>query len=178
MKNIVFIMSGSIACYKACFVISKLIQKKFEVQVISTKNTLNFIGKSTIEGLTQRPMLVDMFEKEISSTRHIELSEWGDIAVACPATANIINKMASGIADDWPTSFFLSWEIHQKPFLLFPAMNENMYLHPITQNSIKKLIEIGVKVYETEEGFLACGKRGKGRLMDPKKIFEIISEYE
>lgn len=174
MKKIVFMMSGSIACYKACDIISKLVQNKCNVQVLGTLNTLNFIGKSTIEGLTKNPFLTDMFNKSLSDTKHIELSEWADIAIVCPATANIINKMAAGIADDWPSTLFLSWKIKEKPFLVFPAMNENMYTHPITQSSMKKLSDIGVKIFDTEDGFLACGKKGKGRLMDTRKIIDII----
>lgn len=175
-KNIAFILTGSIAVFKACQVISKLTQKGYELQVIGTQNSTFFIGKSTIEGLTGKPFLTDMFSKSLSNTQHIEISKWADIAVVCPATANIINKMASGIADDWPTTLFLSWDLSQKPFLIFPAMNENMLMHPVTQNSIKVLKKIGVKIYEAEEGHLACGDVGKGRLMEPEKIVRIISE--
>ncbi|MGC8867683.1 MAG: flavoprotein [Elusimicrobiales bacterium] len=174
-KNIVFILSGSVAVFKACSVISKLVQKGHNLKVIGTKNSLNFIGKSTIEAITGKPFLVDMFENNLSDPQHIELSQWADVAILCPATANIINKMACGIADDLPTTFFLSWEISKKPFLVFPAMNEKMYLHPITQSSIRKLSEIGVKIYEAEEGYLACKMKGKGRLMEPEKIIDIIA---
>lgn len=175
-KNIIFSLSGSIACYKACFVISGLIQKGCSVQCVCTKNSLEFIGKATLEGLTKRPVLCDMFEKEVY-TKHIELSEWADISVLCPATANIINKLASGIADDYVTTNFLSWKIKEKPYIIFPAMNENMYEHPITQKSIKKLKEIGVIILETEKGYLACGAKGKGRLLEPQKIINTIEKY-
>jgi phosphopantothenoylcysteine decarboxylase/phosphopantothenate--cysteine ligase len=175
-KNIIFALTGSIACYKACSVISKLVQKNNNIQCILTKNALNFIGKSTIEGLTQNQALVDMFENK-SYTKHIELSKWADIAIVCPATANIINKFASGIGDDFLTTFFLSWKIGEKPFLIFPAMNENMYLHPVTQKSIDYLKSIGVYVSQTKSGYLACGEKGAGRLLEVEEILKIIESY-
>lgn len=174
-KNIIFSLSGSIACYKACTVISKLIQKGYNVQCICTRNAFEFIGRATLEGLTNRAVLYDMFDKEIY-TKHIELSNWADISVLCPATANIINKLASGIADDYVSTNFLSWKIKEKPYIIFPAMNENMYEHLVTQNSIKKLKEIGVRVYETSEGYLACGTKGKGRMLEPDKIVNLIEK--
>jgi len=175
-KNIIFGLTGSIACYKACNVISKLIQKNNNIQCILTKNALNFIGKSTLEGLTKNEVLVDMFENK-SYTKHIELSKWADIAIVCPATANIINKFANGIADDFLTTFFLSWEIGKKPFLIFPAMNENMYLHPVTQKSINYLKSIGVYISETGSGYLSCGEKGIGRLLEPDEILNIVKNY-
>ncbi len=172
MKNILFGLSGSIACFKACSVISKLVQKGNNIQTICTPNTLNFIGKATLEGLTFNEVLIDMFDKN-SYTRHIELSKWADIFVICPATANVINKFASGIADDYLTTTFLAWDI-LKPVLVFPAMNKNMYLHPVTQNSIKKLKEIGVFVSDTAKGRLACGDEGEGRMIEVDEIVKII----
>jgi len=174
-KNIIFAMSGSIACYKACSVISNLVKNGNNIQCILTKNALNFIGKSTIEGLTNNDVLIDMFENK-SYTKHIEVSKWADIAVVCPATANIINKFASGIGDDFLTTFFLSWKIKEKPFLIFPAMNENMYLNPVTQKSIEYLKSIGVYIADTSKGHLACGDEGLGRLPEPDEIIKIIEK--
>lgn len=175
-KKIIFGLSGSIACYKATEVISKLIQKENEVQCIATENAIKFIGKATLEGLTKRQLLYDMFEKEVS-TRHIELSNWGDIMIICPATANIINKLACGIADDYLTTTFLSFDISKKPVIIFPAMNENMYRHPITQSSIKRLRELGLLITRTGTGYLACGQKGEGRLLEVSEIMEIIEKY-
>ncbi|MEF3279350.1 MAG: flavoprotein [Elusimicrobiota bacterium] len=174
-KKILFSLTGSIACYKACFVISKLIQKGYDLQIICSKNALNFIGKATLEGLTQKEVLTDMFDKKLY-TKHIELSSWADIFVICPATANIINKLAQGIADDYISTTFLSWNL-KKPCLIFPAMNENMYIHPITRQAIKKLNSIGVYISPTSQGYLACGVSGKGRLLEPEQIIKIIEKY-
>ncbi|MBP7796641.1 MAG: phosphopantothenoylcysteine decarboxylase [Elusimicrobiales bacterium] len=175
-KNIIFGLTGSIACYKACSVISKLVQYGAEVRTVCSKNALNFIGKATLEGLTKKQTLVDMFERE-SYTTHIDLAKWADIYVICPATANIINKFASGIADDYLSTIFISWRLKEKPLLIFPAMNENMYDHPLTQESVSKLKKIGVVVADTEFGNLACGDKGRGRLPEPETIIEIIKKY-
>jgi phosphopantothenoylcysteine decarboxylase/phosphopantothenate--cysteine ligase len=175
-KNIIFGLTGSIACYKACSVISKLVQYGCDVQTVCTKNALNFIGKATLEGLTKKKVLIDMFERE-SYTKHVELAKWADIFVICPATANIMNKFAYGISDDYLSTIFLSWRIKEKPVLVFPAMNENMYEHPVTQKSIEILKETGAVVLETGFGNLACGDKGKGRLLEPENIMEIIKKY-
>src|SRR3989339_311498 len=98
--NVLFQLTGSIACYKACNVISKLVQEGFSVKTIVSVNALKFIGKSTLEGLTHYPVYVDTFEEKFA-LEHIEIVKWLDLAIICPATANIINKLAAGIGDDY-----------------------------------------------------------------------------
>ncbi len=167
-------ISGSIAAYKSAYLISRLVQSGFEVQTVATESALKFIGKATLEGLTRRKVITDSFEDgEMMS--HINLAKWADLTIFVPATGNTINKMSAGIADNIITSLFLAhnWE---KPYLLAPAMNSNMFAHPATQNSLKKLEEWGVKVLPTEDGYLACGDTGKGKLLDPDKIFNYITE--
>lgn len=171
-NKILFQLTGSIACYKACSVISKLVQNGFEVQTVCTSNALKFIGKSTLEGLTHRPVYVDMFEEKFA-LEHIELTKWLDLAIICPASANIINKLASGIADDYVSTIFLAFDF-SKPYLIAPAMNKNMLEHPATQKSIKTLESWGVKVLKTGSGFLACGDKGEGRLLEPEIIYKEI----
>lgn len=171
-NKILFQMTGSIACYKACIVISKLVQNGFHVQTICSENALKFIGKSTLEGLTRRPVYVDTFEEKLA-LEHIEITKWLDLAIICPATANILNKLASGIADDYISTTFLAFDF-SKPYLIAPAMNKNMLGHPATQKSIKTLKSWGVKILQTASGFLACGDEGQGRLLEPEIIYREI----
>ncbi len=165
-------ITASIAAYKSAYLISKLVQNGFEVQVVATESSLNFIGAATLEGLTSKPVLVNLFETG-KMMNHINLIKWADIIVVCPASANTINKMANGIADNLVTSLFLAhtWD---KPYLIAPAMNTAMYKHPATQESLKKLEKMGVKVLPTIEGYLACGDVGEGKLLDPDLIYEHV----
>ena len=170
--KILFGITGSIAAYKSAYLISKLLQNDFEVKVIATENALKFIGKATLEGLTGHSVYTDSFA-EGGMMDHINLVKWADLAIVCPASANTINKMANGIADNLLTSLFLAHD-WTKPFLIAPAMNTLMYQHPATQSSLKKLEEWGVKILPTAEGYLACGDIGRGKLLDQDEIFEHI----
>lgn len=167
-------ITASIAAYKSAYLISKLVQNGFEVQVAATDSSLNFIGAATLEGLTGKPVLTNLFEAG-KMMNHINLIKWADIIVVCPASANTINKMANGIADNLVTSLFLAhtWD---KPFLIAPAMNTAMYKHPATQKSLRELERMGVKVLPTIEGYLACGDVGEGKLLDPDLIYEYICQ--
>ncbi|MBI4655837.1 MAG: flavoprotein [Elusimicrobia bacterium] len=171
-NKILFQLTGSIACYKACSIISKLVQNGFETQAVCTENALKFIGMATLEGLTHRPVYATGFEEK-SGIGHIELSKWLDLAIICPATANIINKLASGIADDYVSTIFLSFDF-SKPYLIAPAMNRNMLIHPATQKSIKTLKRWGINVLGTGKGYQACGDTGEGRLLEPEEIYKEI----
>ncbi|MBU2530611.1 MAG: flavoprotein [Elusimicrobia bacterium] len=170
--NILFQLTGSIACYKACNTISRLIQNGFNVKTICTKNALKFIGKSTLEGLTHNPVYTDTFEEKFA-LEHIEITKWLDLAIICPATANTINKLAAGIADDYISTVFLAFDF-SKPYLIAPAMNKNMYSHPATSRSMKILKDWGVKVLDTASGHQACGDVGKGRLIETDEIYKKI----
>ncbi len=172
-KNILILISGSIAAYKTCFVISRLVQEGHEVQVATTPHTSHFIGTSTLEGLTGKTVLNETFTSQ-HAMDHIYLIRWADLILLCPATANIINKMAHGIADDLVSTLFLAHDF-KKPFLVAPAMNTNMYLHPSTQESLDRLKKWGLRILQTEEGSLACGEVGAGRLMEPEDILEEIA---
>ncbi len=171
-QKVVIGISGSISAYKAAYLISKLVQNDYEVKVIVSKNALQFIGKATLEGLTGNKVFCEQYEDgEMMS--HIGLVKWADIILVYPATANIINKMATGICDDLLTSLFLAHD-RKKPFYIAPAMNTNMYEHPATQNSIEILKKQGIIIMPAEEGYLACGETGTGKLIDPEKIYETI----
>ena len=170
--KILFKISGSIAAYKSAYVISKLVQNGFEVKTVATESALQFVGKATLEGLTGYPVYTDSFaDGEMMS--HINLMKWADLIILCPASANTINKLASGIGDNLLTSLFLAFD-WTKPYLIVPAMNTNMFDHPATQSSLKKLNEWGIKILPTAEGYLACGDTGHGKLLEPDEIFEHI----
>jgi len=170
--KILFKITGSIAAYKSAYLISKLVQNGFEVKVVATDYALKFIGKATLEGLTGNKVFTDSFE-EGEMMSHINLNKWADLTIICPATANTINKLAVGIADNLLTSLFLAHD-RTKPYLIAPAMNTLMYEHPATQASLKKLKEWGAQILPTSEGYLACGDTGKGKLLEPDVIYEYI----
>lgn len=171
-SKILIKISGSIAAYKSAYLISKLVQDGFEVKVVATENALHFIGKATLEGLTGHAVYTDSFaDSEMMS--HINLMKWADLIIVCPASANTINKLANGIGDNLLTSLFLAFD-WAKPYLIVPAMNTNMFDHPATQSSLRKLNEWGVKILPTAEGYLACGDTGKGKLLEPDEIYEHI----
>lgn len=173
-KNILVIMTGSIACYKAAHVLSRLTQSGHQVQVVATKSALEFIGAATIEGLTGRPVCSDLHQPG-EMMGHIHWARWADLILVAPATANYINKIASGFADDLASTLFLAHDF-TKPFVITPAMNTAMYLHPITQSSMEKLKHLGVEILETASGVLACGENGFGRLLEPDLILKEVSE--
>jgi phosphopantothenoylcysteine decarboxylase/phosphopantothenate--cysteine ligase len=165
-KKILFIFTGSIAAYKAVTLVSRLVQRGYDVECVLTKSALKFIGRATIEGLTGKPVHTDLFDAD-NIMGHIHLIRDAGAVIVAPATANFINKMAHGIADDLATTLFLAHDF-KKPFIVAPAMNTKMYEHPLTQASINRLNEIGVTILETGSGILACGEVGYGKLLDPE----------
>ncbi|MFA6092997.1 MAG: bifunctional phosphopantothenoylcysteine decarboxylase/phosphopantothenate--cysteine ligase CoaBC [Elusimicrobiota bacterium] len=171
-SKILFALTGSIADYKACQVISGLVREGHEVQTVCTPAALKFVGEATLSGLTHRPVFSDMFAPR-HMMAHIDLSRWADIAVLCPATANTLSKLAHGLADELVSSLFLAWE-REKPWLIAPAMNTRMYEHPATQESLRRLRDFGAIVLPTESGTLACGEEGSGRLLAPERILAEI----
>lgn len=171
-SKVLFIFSGSVACYKAAGVVSKMVQLGYDVQCVLTAAAEKFIGKATLEGLTGKKVYSDLFEED-TVMGHIQLIRAADMVVLAPATANIINKMASGIADDLASTLFLAHDF-KKPFLVVPAMNTAMYEHPVTQASIAKLKDLGVKITSTGSGILACGEVGYGKMLEPEQILNEI----
>ena len=172
--KILFKITGSIAAYKSAYLISKLVQNGYEVQTVATVSALQFIGAATLEGLTGKPVVVDTFESG-GMMSHINLVKWADLTILAPATANTINKLASGIGDNILTSLFLAHD-WQTPYLIAPAMNTWMYDHPATKLSLEKLKNWGVEIFSTSEGYLACGDLGKGKLLEPDLIYNRIEE--
>ena len=168
--NILFKLSGSIAAYKACALISRLVQDGYTVQTVASKAALEFIGPATLEGLTGRAVECETFASG-RAMQHIHLAKWADLTIVCPASANTINKLASGIGDDLLTTLFLAHDF-KKPYLLAPAMNTLMYRHPATAASLQKLASFGVAILETASGVLACGDVGEGRLLEPELLHD------
>lgn len=171
--NVLFFLTGSIACYKACTVISRLVQAGVAVNTIATPAALRFIGPATLEGLTGSPSLSDMWQPG-HALDHIEYARRADLAIVCPATANTINRLAAGLGDNMVGSLFLAWEHGKKPWWMAPAMNTLMWQNPATQASVTLLQGWGVHFIEPDSGMLACGEVGPGRLADPERIAQEI----
>jgi phosphopantothenoylcysteine decarboxylase/phosphopantothenate--cysteine ligase len=171
-NKILFQLSGSIACYKACQVISRLVQAGYEVQTVATPAALEFVGPATLESLSGKPVQSRTFAPG-AYMQHIHLLKWADLILLCPATANLLNKLAAGIGDDLISTLFLAHDF-QKPYLIAPAMNMWMHRHPATQASLAKLKDWGVEFLDAGRGSLACGDVGEGRLMEPELILAEI----
>lgn len=171
-SKILVLVSGSIAAYKTCYLVSRLKQSGYEVKIAASKSALNFIGATSFEALSGETIASDTFEIG-GALDHIYLMRWADLIIACPATGNLINKIANGIADDFLTTLALAHDF-TKPFLIAPAMNTQMYLHPATQNSVAMLKEYGFSLLETASGVLACAEVGSGKLLEPDLIFAEI----
>ncbi|MCB0383820.1 MAG: bifunctional phosphopantothenoylcysteine decarboxylase/phosphopantothenate--cysteine ligase CoaBC [Bdellovibrionales bacterium] len=167
-KNILFQITGSIAAFKACAVISQLVQEGHQVQVLLSQGAKQFVGDATFEGLTGRQPVSDIFAPG-EMMGHIDWARWADVFVLCPATANTINRLANGLSDDLIGSVFLAQDF-TKPYLIFPAMNSSMLRHPATKGSLERLEEWGAQVYPTASGVLACGEIGFGKLLEPETI--------
>lgn len=173
-KNIVLGVTGSIAAYKAADIVSRLKKLKANVNVIMTESATKFISPLTLQTLSSNYVAVGMFDEVKSwEIEHISLATKADIFVIAPATANIIGKIANGIADDLLTTTVMATKA---PVLIAPAMNVNMYENKITQENINKLKSLGYKFIEPATGILACGVYGKGKLADVDDIISGIVE--
>ncbi len=169
-KNIVVGVSGGIAAYKACDVVSKLKKQGFEIDVIMTKNAQEFVSPLTFQTLSNQTVVTDMFETPSDwNVEHIELAKKADVFVIVPATANIIGKIANGIADDMLTTTIMATEAKK---VIVPAMNTKMYHNPFVQENILKLKKHGYYFIEPVSGLLACGDTGKGKMEDSTVIVE------
>lgn len=174
-KKILLGISGGIAAYKSVFLIRLLIKSGAEVKVIATKNALEFITKLSLESISKNKVYFDTFaDNNDYSTEHIALTDWADLMIVAPATANIIGKFANGIADDALSTSFLAFN---KQIFIAPAMNCKMYEHYAVKRNISYLISNGVHFIEAPSGELACGYDGKGRMEEPEKILEFVGNY-
>ncbi len=170
MKKIVLGVSSSIGIYKACEILRGFQNRGYQVQVTMTRNATELISPLLFSSLSGLNTIVDLFDDQVAKTvEHVSLARKASLYCMAPATANIIAKFAGGIADDFPTTFFLAARC---PVLVAPAMNEAMYLHPQTQANIARLKAIGVEFAEPEKGYLACRDEGWGRLAEPRTVVE------
>lgn len=165
-------ISGGIAAYKTPLLVRLLSQAGFNVHIVMTQAATRFITPLTLATLSGNPVFDDMWgDRYRPSVEHISLADTADIAVIAPATANIIGKIASGIADDMLTTVFMAVKC---PVLLCPSMNVNMYYNPIVQGNIDKLVQLGYHLMQPASGFLACGWEGEGRMPEPEAIADSI----
>ncbi len=173
-KKVLFGVTGGIAAYKALEVISLLKKSGAEVKVIMTKSACEFVSPLSFQTISQNMVATDMFEEPKAwEVRHISLANWADIAIVAPATANICGKLANGIADDMLSTTLMACKA---PKIIAPAMNTGMYENPVVQKNIDTLKGLGMKFVEPEEGLLACGDIGKGRLAKVEAIYEKVCE--
>jgi len=171
-KTVVLGVTGGIACYKAVELVRLLVKDSHRVQVIMTRGAMEFVTPLTFQTLTGHPVATEIFSlTQESEIGHINLADSADLLVIAPATANIIGKIANGIADDLLTTVIMAT---QAPVLIAPAMNIHMFENPIVQENLRKLRRVGYHVLDPAEGFLACGYEGKGRLPDPEKIADEV----
>ena len=171
-SNILFVLSGSIACYKACDAISRLVQRGHRVRTVATEAALRFVGSATLEGLTGAPAATDLFSAG-GALDHINLTRWADLTIVCPATAHTLNCAAAGLGDDLAGALLLAHD-WQKPLLFAPAMNPAMWSHPATVASVERLRGWGARLVAVGEGRTACGEVGDGRLAEPVQIVSAI----
>ncbi len=171
-KTVLLGVTGSIAAYKIASLASMLVKNHARVHVIMTKNATNFINPITFESLTGNKCLVDTFDRNFEfQVEHVSLAKLADLALVAPASANVIGKMAHGIADDMLTTTLLACKA---PILVSPAMNTNMYENRIVQDNLGILKSYGMQIIEPAEGYLACGDTGAGKMPEPEVLFAHI----
>lgn len=172
-REIIIGVCGGIAAYKTAMLVSSLVQQGCGVSVVMTTNAKQFIGPVTFRALTHRPVYVDMWSAQDSADiNHLALSEQAEMILVAPATANIIGKLANGIADDFLSTLLIGAAC---PIALAPAMNTRMWQNPATQRNIAFLKENGVSTIGPESGRLACEVIGPGRMSEPADLLEYIS---
>lgn len=171
-KTVVLGVTGSIAAYKIANLASALVKLHADVNVIMTKNATNFINPITFETLTGNKCLVDTFDRNFEfNVEHVALAKRADIFMVAPASANVIGKIAGGIADDMLTTTIMAAKC---PKLVSPAMNTNMFENPIVQDNLKKLESYGYEIISPASGYLACGDTGAGKMPEPETLLQYI----
>lgn len=172
-KTVILGVTGSIAAFKAASLVSMLVKQGAEVHVIMTQNAMNFIHPITFESLTGTKCLTDTFDRNFEfQVEHVSLAKKADLLIVAPASADVIGKMANGIADDMLTTTALACTAC--PILVAPAMNTRMFENPIVQDNMRKLESYGMKVIQPAVGYLACGDTGAGKMPEPSFLLECI----
>ena len=174
-KKIVLGITGSIAAYKACYIIRGLVKRGADVQVVITPSGKEFITPLTLATLTRKPVVSEFFDRRDGTWHsHVSLGLWADAMLIAPCSASTLGKMANGIADNMLITTYLSMKA---PVFVAPAMDLDMYAHPATQANIERLKSFGNIIIEPQAGFLASGLEGKGRMEEPEAIVEALDEY-
>lgn len=174
-KNIILGISGSIAAYKAAFLLRLLVKEGAEVQVVITPAGKEFITPVTLSALSGNPVISEFFGSTDGTwNSHVDLGLWADAMIIAPATAATMGKMAGGIADNMLVTTYLSAKC---PVFVAPAMDLDMFKHPSTQKNVSTLREFGCQIIEPGEGELASGLEGKGRMEEPENILEKVIEF-
>ena len=172
-KTVLVGVTGCIAAYKACQIVRGLQKAGLRVKVVMTPHATEFVGPTTFRGLTREPVAVDLFDNPSAPIHHVSLAQEADLFLIAPCTANVMAKIAHGIADDLLTTTALACTA---PLLIAPAMNVNMYQAAATQENMAVLRRRGVGFVDAQEGYLACGDQGKGRLAEPEQIVAAVLE--
>lgn len=171
-KTVILAVTGSIAAYKIASLASALKKLQADVHVLMTENATNFINPITFETLTGNKCLIDTFDRNFQySVEHVSLAKQADVVMAAPASANVIGKIANGIADDMLTTTIMACRCRK---IIVPAMNTNMFLNPIVQDNLDKLRRFGYEVVDPASGYLACGDTGQGKMPEPELLLEYI----
>jgi phosphopantothenoylcysteine decarboxylase / phosphopantothenate---cysteine ligase len=174
-KKIVLCITGSIAAYKAVYLLRGLVSEGAEVQVLMTGAAKEFVTPLTFSSLSGKPVLSDFFSEASGAwNSHVDLGLWADLFIVAPATATTISKMVNGLCDNLVVTTYLSVRC---PVMVAPAMDMDMFSHPALQENLKKLRSFGHIIIEPAVGELASGLTGKGRMEEPEKIVEIISDF-
>ena len=172
-KTVVLGVTGGIAAYKTASLASMLVKNGYDVQVLMTKNATNFINPIVFETLTRHKCLIDTFDRNFEySVEHVSISKLASVVMIAPATANVIGKLAHGIADDMLTTTVMACRTCKK--IIAPAMNTEMYLNPVVQDNLKTLEKYGYEIIKPAEGYLACGDIGPGKMPEPEVLYEYI----
>ncbi|MDX1955668.1 MAG: bifunctional phosphopantothenoylcysteine decarboxylase/phosphopantothenate--cysteine ligase CoaBC [Chitinophagaceae bacterium] len=172
-KKILLGITGSIAAYKAIYLVRLLVKAGAEVKVVMTPASRDFVSPLTLSTLSHHPVHIDLFQ-ENEWANHVQLGRWADVMVIAPLSVNTLSKMAQGQCDNL---LLATWLSATCPVVLAPAMDEDMWHHPFTQENLQKLISIGHKVIPVEKGELASGLVGEGRMAEPETIFSFIQEH-
>jgi phosphopantothenoylcysteine decarboxylase/phosphopantothenate--cysteine ligase len=173
MKRVLLIVGGGIAAYKALELVRLLKKSGHQVTPVLTRAGENFVTAMSLGTLAESPVYTSLWElKDEVEIGHIQLSRAADLVLVCPATADLLAKMVAGVADDLATTLLLATD---KPVVVAPAMNVRMWLHPATQRNVAQLKADGVTVIDPDEGEMACGEYGPGRLPEPQAIMDLLA---
>lgn len=176
-RNILIHVTGSISAFKSASLASMLVKSGYDVQCSMSAGGLKFLGEATLNGITGRKVLADMWAGYPDYVPHITIpGDWADFIIVYPASANTIGRLAAGLADDLFGAIFLA-NNGKSPVWIAPAMNSNMFAHPAVRKNLDVLESYGCRILPTAEGRMACGTEGQGRLLEPEDTFKLIDKY-